>query len=127
MPAAGSYSFTPHQGTSNLSAARLNSKPLYRAVSEGALNAIRETNLLRGGREGATYFTDSRFRSAATAQNRLSLPNTPEYMLEFRIANDPLIRGGTRVRPDFGGAGGGREYWTLEPISVEVINFQRLR
>jgi RHS repeat-associated protein len=100
-------------------------KPLYRNMSAAEAQAVRETGLLRGGRPGETYWTDSRFRSAATAQDRLSLPGKPEVQMEFQLKNSPLLeRPGTRVDAKYGGPGGGREYMSLDQVEVEVVNVQ---
>lgn len=108
-------------------AATSSGKPLYRYMSQAEANAVRETGLLRGGRSGETFWTDSRFTSAARAENRLSLETKPEVRMEFRLINNPLLeRNGTRVQSANGGAGGGREYMSLNPVGVEVINVQPL-
>jgi len=81
--------------------------------------------MLRGGNPGETFFTDSRFRSAGAAQDRLSLPNKPEVQMEFRIRNTPhMQRNGTRISPSHGGRGGGKEYMTTDPVEVDIINVQ---
>ncbi len=102
---------------------KLNSKPLYRVMTEAELNAVKETGRLRGGWEGETYFTDSYYKNADNAQNRLSLKNKPQYILEFKIINNPKVAGGSRVEPTYGGTGGGREYVTTDPVEVKIINY----
>ena len=100
-------------------------KIFYRSMSRAEADAVTDTGILRGGRPGDTFFTDSRFRTASRAQNRLSLPSTPEVQMEFKLTNNPnMIRNGTRVTPAYGGIGGGREFMTTDPVSVEVINVQ---
>lgn len=100
-------------------------KTFFRSMSEVEAQAVRQTGMLRGGRPGETFFTDSRFRTAGRAQDRLSLPHTPEVQLEFRLREPlKLNRNGTRVQPDFGGRGGGREFSTFDPVEVEIINVQ---
>ena len=94
-------------------------------MSRAEADAVRKTGMLRGGRPGETYWTDSRFRSAERAQDRLSLPERPEVQMEFRLKGAPVLtRNGTRVAPDYGGRGGGREYMSTKPVEVEVINVQ---
>ena len=45
--------------------------------------------------------------------------------MEFRIKNNPRPRlNGTRVQPCCGGMGGGREFMTMDPVLVEIINIQ---
>lgn len=55
--------------------------------------------MLRGGRPGGTFFTGSRYVTAAAAERRLPLPATPEYRVEFSIVSSDRL-GARRVRPD---------------------------
>ncbi|KAB8333634.1 hypothetical protein SD80_012640 [Scytonema tolypothrichoides VB-61278] len=103
----------------------INAKTFYRSMTKAEAEAVKETGFLRGGREGETFFTDSRFRSATKVQDRLSLPQQPEVQMEFQIRNEPSFTiAGARVAPAFGGRGGGREYMTTDPVKVEIINVQ---
>jgi len=111
--------------STNVDISKLNSKSLYRVMSEAELKAVQETGYLRGGRKGTTYFTDSYYKNASNARNRLSLPNKPEYIVEFKITNNPVVMGGNTVKPDYGGLGGGREYFSNDLIKVEIINYQK--
>ena len=104
----------------------INNKRLYRVMGEGELEAVKTTGMLRGGREGTTYFTDSYFRNANKAKSRLALPQKPSYIVEFEIRNNPNISGGTKVQPAFGERGGGREYFTDDIIEVFIINYQKM-
>lgn len=94
--------------------------------AEGELNAVKETGILRGGRQGTTYFTDSYFKNANTAKSRLALPEKPQFIMEFEITNNPIIKGGTRVTPNFWELGGGREFFTDDIINVKIINYQKM-
>ena len=105
---------------------KFSDKRLYRVMSEGELNAVKDTNMLRGGREGTTYFTDSYYKNANNAKSRLALPEKPSYIMEFEINNSPNISGGTRVQPAYGELGGGREYYTDDIIEVGIINYQKM-
>jgi len=97
----------------------------FRSMSEAEAQAVRQTGRLRGGRPGETFFTDSRFRTAGRAQDRLSLPQRPDVQMEFRLRGSPsMSRNGTRVQPDYGGLGGGREFSTFDPVEVEIFNVQ---
>ena len=107
-----------------VSLVNLNKKPLYRVMSEVELNAIKETGFLRGGWEGKTYFTDSYFTSATTAKSRLSLEYEPKYIVEFKIKNSPNVQGGTKVAPKYGEIGKGKEYYTVDKVEVEIVNYQ---
>jgi len=106
---------------------KLNSKPLYRVMSKAELKSVEKTGMLRGGREGTTYFSDSKISSATKAQSRLSLPTKPEYSVEFKIVNKPKVEGGTTVDPAYNQSGGGREYFTYDKVKVEIINAQPLK
>lgn len=78
--------------------------------------------LLRGGREGDTFFSVNKYRTAESAQNKLSLPNRPEYRIDFKIINRPRINGPQIVEPKFTNykgypnKGGGIEYWTPDKV-----------
>jgi RHS repeat-associated protein len=100
----------------------------FRYMTEGELKAIQKTELLRGGRAGATFWTKDLYKSAANAQNRLALPNTPTFRVEFEILNSPiLLKNGTKVLPANGMIGGGAEFMTLDPVKVRLINWQKLK
>ena len=66
------------------------------------------------------------YKNASTAKSRLSLPEKPKYIMEFEIENNPKILGGTRVEPNFGELGGGREYFTNDLVKVKIINYQKM-
>jgi RHS repeat-associated protein len=114
--------------SSALPAAANTSTTGFRYMSLGELQAIQETNLLRGGWPGETYFTKDLYKSATKAQYRLALPNPPTFRVEFKILNNPtLLRNGTKVTPANGMIGGGSEFMTLDKVKVELINWQPLR
>ncbi|MBO9562796.1 MAG: RHS repeat protein [Niastella sp.] len=100
----------------------------YRYMTEGELQAIQKTGMLRGGNPGETYFTKDVYKSAAHAQERLALPNTPTIRVEFEIVNNPtMVRNGTKVTPNYGMPGKGSEFMTTDQVKVKVINSQPLR
>jgi hypothetical protein len=100
----------------------------YRYVSEGEIQAIKDTGMLRGGRAGETYFTKDIYKSGAHAQERLSLPSVPTHRVEFEILNNPsILRNGTKVEPVGSLSGRGAEFLTSDPVRVDVINIQPLR
>jgi hypothetical protein len=103
----------------------IGTKTFYRSMSKAEATAVAKTGQLRGGRSGPTYFTDSKFKTAERAKDRLSLEVKPEVQMEFRVKNQPSMeRNGTRVTPASGGSGGGREYSTPDLVEVEIINVQ---
>ena len=107
-------------------ASDLGDKRLYRVMGEGELEAVKKTGMLRGGREGQTYFTDSYYKNANNAKARLSLPQKPKYILEFQIKSNNKIFGGNRVQPNYGENGGGREYYANDIIKVRIVNYQKM-
>ena len=99
------------------------SKSYYRNMSKAELQAVQETGMLRGGRGGETYFTDSNFNSATEAKNRLALPEKPDVQVKFKITNNPeLLKNGTKVDPAYGQNGGGKEYMTRDQVKVDILN-----
>jgi len=100
----------------------------FRYMTEGELTAIQNTGFLRGGNPGKTYFTKDLYKSGAHAQQRLSLPTTPQLRVEFKILNNPSMKlNGAKVLPDFGMPGKGSEFMTIDPVRVRLINWQPLR
>jgi hypothetical protein len=102
---------------------------LFRFVTEGEVDAIRDTGLLRGGRPGETFFTTQEIKSATRAQQRLSLPQTPTHRVEFEILNNPRIQGPRRVDPDpdLGLSGKSSELLSTDPVKARIINVQPLK
>jgi len=98
----------------------------YRAMSEAEYNAVKSTGYLRGGNPGRTYFTNRLYSNASTAQEKLALGSRPDYMIEFKIINRPSIHGGNVVLPDYGYSGGGIEYFSNDPILVDIVNVYQL-
>ena len=102
--------------------------PAFRYMGEDELQAIKDTGMLRGGREGETFFTKDLYKSAASAQNRLSLGDTPSFRVEFEIINKPsLLLNGTKILPLNTMMGKGSEFMTLDKVMVKLINWQPLK
>ena len=99
----------------------------YRYMSEAEYKAVQKTGYLRGGNTGETFFTNTNYTSASSAQSNLSLKTTSQYMVEFKITNNPNVTGGTIVQPHYGQLGGGIEFVTTDPVQVQIINAQPLR
>ena len=93
-------------------------------MSEAELDAVKDTGMLREGRERTTFFTDSYYKNANTAKSRLSLPEKPKYIMEFEIEGNPEIYGGTRVKLDFRKLGGGREYFTDDVVCIKTCLYR---
>ena len=97
-----------------------------RFISRAEHTEILVTGLLRGGREGETYFTTDIYLGIEAATEKLSLPREPEPGIEFLITNNPLIFGPRIVGPDFGRHGGGIEYWSEEKVEVQLTSLWEL-
>jgi RHS repeat-associated protein len=110
---------------SSYSTLKTGSKSYYRSMSRAEVKAVKETGMLRGGKFGKTYFTDSRYKTANKAQRRLSLQSRPEVQMEFHVTNNPRMSlNGTKVEPDFDQPGLGKEFRTTDPVHVEIKNVQ---
>lgn len=109
-------------------AASRGSGTAFRYMSEAELSAIKQSGMLRGGKPGETFFTKDLYKSAASAQNRLALPNTPTIRVEFKIMNNPTLQlTGSKVKAANGMMGKGAEFMTTDPVKVQLINWQPLR
>ncbi|WP_368501966.1 hypothetical protein [Photobacterium sp. 1_MG-2023] len=56
-------------------------------MSRAELKATQETGLLRGGRDGTHYVTDSANSDALRARQRSALPQTPEVRVTLEVPN----------------------------------------
>ncbi|UOG62598.1 hypothetical protein [Leptospira noguchii] len=84
--------------------------------------------MLRGGREGETYFTKDLYKSGSKAQERLSLKDQPTHRVEFEISGSPgYEKYGSKVDPLYGQPGKGSEFMTTDPVKVKLINVQPLK
>lgn len=100
----------------------------YRYMQEGELKAVNETDLLRGGREGETYFSKDQYKSGISAQERLALPSKPTLRVEFEIQNNPKLQiNGNKVAPAYNMPGKGSEFMTTDPVRVKIINVQPIK
>ncbi len=91
---------------------------VQRAMSRAELEATRTTGLLRGGRAGTHYVSDSVNSTAGRAQQRLALPNPPEIRVTieaprgsfsapstvapYKLSNGNILRGGGTERTAVG-------------------------
>ncbi|MCL8267601.1 hypothetical protein M9Y82_13335 [Leptospira weilii] len=100
----------------------------YRYVTKGEVQAIKDTGMLRGGRDGETYFTKDLYKSGSKAQERLSLKDTPTHRVEFEVKGSPNYeKHGNKVDPLYGQPGKGSEFMTIDPVKVKLINVQPLK
>jgi RHS repeat-associated protein len=98
----------------------------YRAMSTAEVQAVKETSYLRGGRDGQTFFTDTPYFSSNSAQSQLSLSTSPDYMMRFKIINNPHVFGPQSVSPMYGMNGGGNEYYSFDAVKVTIKSIWRL-
>lgn len=124
MPIGGAEAGLAERGLTE-SAERIHG---FRYVTESEVDAIKNTEYLRGGNPGETYFTKDVYKSASKAQQRLSLRSAPTHRVEFEILNNPKLElNGSKVEPLFGQPGKGSEFMSKGPIRVKFINSQPLK
>ena len=93
---------------------------VQRWMSWAELENTVETGLIRGGRPGDNFVTDSANGDAFRAVERLALDHIPEVRVELEVPlgvfPDP-----TRVAPKYGQPGGGMERFTSGIIPANVL------
>ncbi len=98
-----------------------------RVMSRAELEATERTGLLRGGREGAHYVTDSvGTDSALGAKSRLALRDTPEVKVTMELDRS-AVSGSSRVQPLNGEIGGGTERTATGNVSVKILSVKDMR
>jgi len=90
------------------SGAKNSTETVQRWMSKAELNATQETGLLRGGRDGTHYVTDSANSNALRARQRSALPQTPEVKVTFEVPQGSFSEP-SKVDPAFNMPGGGME------------------
>ncbi|MFH2124594.1 MAG: RHS repeat-associated core domain-containing protein, partial [Pseudomonadota bacterium] len=100
-----------------------------RVVSNTELKTTQQTGLLRGGREGENFFTNSASLDAKRAQQRLGLDGPlRDARIQFSIKNDVEVAGPRTAAPgQTGTAGGGREFSTSGRTEIKIHRVDRLR
>ena len=100
-----------------------------RVSSDAELQATQETGLLRGGRSGTNFFTDSASLDAKRAQQRLGLDGSlRDARIRFTIEDDVNIVGPAAAAPGtLGTAGGGREFYTTARTQIRILKISPLR
>lgn len=93
---------------------------VHRAMSRAELEATRKTGLVRGGRSGTHYVTDSANSSVLRARQRLALPQTPELIVGLRVPGG-VFGAPTHVRPNFGMPGGGLERRGTGRVPCQIV------
>jgi len=102
------------------------SKVVQRAMSKAELAETQRTGLLRGGREGTHYVSDSVNSDARRAQQRLALPQKPEVRATLEVPADRLS-GPSRVVPNNNMPGRGSERTASGSVPVRVERVDEYR
>jgi len=99
---------------------------VQRVMSRAELEATEKTGLLRGGRAGTHFVTDSAPDSASAAQQQLALPNTPEVKVTMEVPKSALSAP-EPVTSDFGQPGGGTQMTATGNVSVKIVSVKDLQ
>ena len=92
-------------------------------MSKAELKATQETGLLRGGREGTHYVTNSANSNALRARQRSALPQTPEVRVTMEVPKGVFSQP-SKVKSDFNMPGGGMERTASGNIPVKIKKVQ---
>ncbi|WP_442957010.1 MULTISPECIES: TreTu family toxin [unclassified Photobacterium] len=96
---------------------------VQRWMSRAELKATQETGLLRGGRDGTHYVTDSANSDALRARQRSALPQTPEVRVTLEVPKGVFSKP-SKVAPAFNMPGGGMERTATGKIPVTIKRVQ---
>jgi len=88
-------------------------------MSQAELKATKETGLIRGGRDGTHFVTDSANSNAKRARQRSALPQTPEVKVTLEVPAGKFSSP-SRVEPAFNMPGGGMERTATGKIKATV-------
>jgi len=88
-------------------------------MSKAELEATKNTGLLRGGRSGTHYATDSANSNAKRARQRSALGETPEVRVTLEVPKGTFSKP-TKVEPFNNMPGGGTERTATGTIPVKI-------
>lgn len=91
-----------------------------RWMSRAELRATEKTGLLRGGREGTHFVTNSANSNALRARQRLALDYTPEVRVRMGVP-EGIFSAPTKVYGKYGMSGGGMERKATGQIAVKIL------
>ena len=111
------------RGLEHLGAGKATGEIVQRWMSRSELEATRETGLLRGGRDGTHYVTDSANVDPLRAQQRLSLPKTPEVRVTLEVPKGVFSQT-SRVDAAFNMPGGGMERTATGNIPARILRIR---
>jgi len=97
---------------------------VQRWMSDAELRATIDTGLVRGGRDGTHFVTDSANSNAKRARQRSALPQTPEVKVTLEVPAGKFSKP-TKVEPAFNMPGGGTERTATGKISAKVKRIKR--
>ena len=103
-----------------IGASKKGTETVQRWMSKTELISTKQTGLLRGGRGGTHYVTNSANINANRARQRLSLDRTPEVRVTREIPAGKLSSP-TKVSPQYNMLGGGMERTATGDIPVIII------
>jgi len=128
LPGLGSYGDAASL-RSRLESQAYDAETFERVVSHAELEATQTTGLLRGGRSGENFFTNSASLNAKRAQLRLGLDGPlRDARIRFQIKNDVGVTGPRQAKPGTSGSsGGGREFSTNGPTEIRILRVDPLR
>jgi len=99
---------------------------VQRVMSREELANTKATGLLRGGRPGTHFLTDSAPDSAVAAQQQLALPTTPEVRVTMEVDSN-AVSSSSPVTPDYGQPGGGTQRTATGPVAVKILKVEDLK
>ncbi len=105
---------------------KVETEMVQRVMSTAELKATQETGLIRGGRAGEHFVTDSANSSAQRAQQRLALPTKPEVKATLEVPKGKFSPPST-VKPANGMPGGGKERTATGNVPAKVRKVEELR
>lgn len=97
------------------------SKVVYRYMTEAELKAVQIFGRLKGDWKGPFYFTDDIYNTAKEAKSKLSLSGSPTIRVKVRVKNDPKTLRRDSVKGSNGESGGGTEMFTDDSVFVDVL------
>lgn len=98
---------------------------VQRAMSKAELKATQDTGLVRGGRDGTHFVSNSIESNASRAQQQLALPQTPEIRATLEVPAG-RFSAPTRVAPNYNMPGGGMERTGTGSIPARVVKVDEL-
>lgn len=93
---------------------------VQRWMSRAELEVTQKTGLMRGGRDGTHYVTDSANADPKRARQRTALPQTPEVLVTMEVPKD-VFSAPSKVAPANNMPGGGMERTAEGRVPVKIL------